>query len=79
MYTKENCSLCDIMVDELNPFRDRIYFEKVDITNEENQKYYDLYRYDIPVLHLNGEYLCKHRLNAQLLDQNLAKLYTDNK
>lgn len=72
MYTKDNCSLCDVLVDELEPFRHRIVFEKIDITKHE--KYFDLYHYDIPVLHLNGEYLCKHRLNARLLAKRLDEI-----
>lgn len=71
MYTKDNCSLCDVLADQLAPFRDRIIFEKVDITREENKNYFDKYRYDIPVLHINGQYLCKHRLDAQKLAAKL--------
>lgn len=72
MYTKDNCSLCDVLVSELEPFRHRFVFKKIDITK--NKKYFDLYRYEIPVLHLNGEYLCKHRLNATLLAEKLDEI-----
>lgn len=37
----------------------------------ENLKYLKLYRYDIPVLHLNGEFLCMHRLDAAQLEEKL--------
>jgi hypothetical protein len=33
-----------------------------------------LYRYDIPVLFLNGQFLCMHRLNVGLLGQRLKEL-----
>lgn len=73
LYTKVPCPLCDELVEELQPFMDRVRLEKVDITRLENLKYLKLYRYDIPVLHLNGEFLCMHRLDAPLLQEKLNK------
>lgn len=52
----------------------RLKFEKVYITEPENKDVYERYRYDIPVLHLNGQFLCKHRLDANLLDSKLSDL-----
>lgn len=74
LYTKTPCPLCDELVDELTPFMDRLNLEKVDITTPENQKFFKQYRYDIPVLHINGEFLCMHRLDAELLDTKLNEL-----
>ena len=36
----------------------------VDITDAEHEKWFGMYKYDIPVLHLNGMYWAKHRLEA---------------
>lgn len=58
-------------MEELEPFMHLIRFEKIDITRAENSKYLQLYRYDIPVLHFNGELLCMHRLNVELLRSKL--------
>lgn len=74
MYTKQQCQLCDELVQELSPFMNRLQFEKVDITKPENREYFKRYRYDIPVLHINGEFLCMHRLDAKLLDSKLNEL-----
>lgn len=74
LYTKNPCPLCDELVAELTPFMDRLHLEKVDITRPENQKFFKQYRYDIPVLHINGEFLCMHRLDADLLDTKLNEL-----
>lgn len=74
LYTKNPCPLCDELVSELTPFMDRLHLEKVDITKPENQKYYRQYKYDIPVLHINGEFLCMHRLDAELLDTKLNEI-----
>lgn len=73
LYTKNPCPLCDELVEELQPFIHRIRLEKVDITRMENLKYLKLYRYDIPVLHFNGEFLCMHRLDIPLLREKLKK------
>lgn len=74
LYTKNPCPLCDELVEELAPFMDRLYLEKVDITKPENREFFKQYKYDIPVLHINGEFLCMHRLNAELLDTKLNEI-----
>lgn len=78
LYTKNPCPLCDELVAELRPFMHRLHFEKVDITQPENREYFKRYRYDIPVLHLNGEFLCMHRLDAELLGAKLVELSETN-
>jgi len=37
----------------------------VDITDAEHEKYWNKYKYDIPVLHLNDQYWIKHRLSTE--------------
>ncbi|KAI5646109.1 glutaredoxin-like domain (DUF836) domain-containing protein [Phthorimaea operculella] len=73
-YTKDPCQLCDIAMEELEPYKDRIIIEKVDITKKENLRWLRLYRLDIPVLFLNGQFLCMHRLNKDLLERRLKSL-----
>lgn len=74
LYTKHPCPLCDELVEELAPFIHRLSLEKIDITKPENREYFKRYRYDIPVLHINGEFLCMHRLDAQLLETKLIEI-----
>ncbi|KAJ6647352.1 Acetyl-CoA acetyltransferase B, mitochondrial [Pseudolycoriella hygida] len=74
LFTKDPCPLCDELLDELRPFEGRFRLEKVDITKKENLKYLRIYRMDIPVLHLNGQFLCMHRLNKHLLEQRLEEI-----
>lgn len=72
IYTHEHCSLCDDLVEELEVnFHGRYQLMKVDITKRENLKYLQLYRLDIPVCFLNGQFLCMHRLNSDLLSKRL--------
>lgn len=78
LYTKNPCPLCDELVAELQPFMHRLHFEKVDITRPEHREHFKRYKYDIPVLHLNGEFLCMHRLDAELLGSKLIELSESN-
>ena len=77
LYTHDHCTLCDELVEQLEAqFAGRYALEKVDITRKENVRFLRLYRYDIPVLFLNGQFLCMHRLNADLLQKRLVELET---
>jgi Glutaredoxin-like domain (DUF836) len=42
-----------------------VSLEQVDITDEEHAHWFDRYKYDIPVLHMNGQYWIKHRLSPE--------------
>lgn len=69
LYTKDPCPLCDDLVEELLPFSDRFELEKVYITD--NVKHLRLYRYDIPVVFLDNEYVCMHRLDEGMFLRKL--------
>ncbi|CAH0683042.1 unnamed protein product [Spodoptera exigua] len=73
-YTKDPCGLCDIVMEELEPYKNRIIIQKVDITEKENVRWLRLYRHDIPVLFLNGQFLCMHKLNKHLLEKRLQMI-----
>lgn len=75
LYTHDNCSLCDDLVEELEArFSGRYTLQKVDITKKENLKFLRLYRLDIPVCFLNGQFLCMHKLNGDLLERRLNEI-----
>lgn len=74
LYTKDPCPLCDVVIEELQEFEGRFYLKKIYITEKENFKYLQLYRMDIPVLFLNEEFLCMHKLNVNLLRRKLAEI-----
>ncbi len=52
----------------------QLTLKEVDITKSENRDWYMKFRYDIPVFHLNGKYLMKHRVDTTLLEQELTAL-----
>lgn len=75
LFTKNPCSLCDVLKDELKArFAGRYRLVSVDIAATGNEAFYQLYKYDIPVLFIEGQYLCKHRLDVELLDRRLCEL-----
>jgi len=61
---------------ELTPFMHRLKLKQVDIEAPENVRFKELYQYEIPVLFLEGHFLCKNRLNVALLDRRLSVLET---
>ena len=50
-----------------------IYQEEF-IDASDNKDWYNKYKYDIPVIHINGSYLMKHRVNEWLLRRTLNQL-----
>lgn len=52
--------------------------QEVDITLPENSAWYDKYKYDIPVFHLNGKFLMKHRVDIPKFEDRLRKLELQN-
>ncbi|KAG7374953.1 glutaredoxin-like domain DUF836 containing protein [Nitzschia inconspicua] len=66
LYTKESCTLCDKAKDVLLAIKDQHphSLQQVDITDREHREWWDRYKYDIPVLHINDMYWTKHRLTT---------------
>lgn len=76
LYTKDPCPLCDQVKLKLHPYLEKniLHLELVDISQKENVKWWELYKYEIPVLFLNNEFLCKHSLDERLLQIRLERL-----
>lgn len=49
----------------------RFVWQEVDIRLPENAQWFGRYRYEIPVFHLNGKLLMKHRVDLKLLEEKL--------
>lgn len=66
LYTKEGCTLCDKVCDVLKSIREDAphSLEAIDITDVDKKEWWDRYKWDIPVLHINGNYWTKHRLSS---------------
>lgn len=50
-----------------------VYEEKY-IDDPANELWFSKYKHDIPVIHINGEYLMKHKINERLLTRTLREL-----
>lgn len=75
LYTKHPCPLCDILKSAIHSrFSGRYQIQEVDITAPGNERYFELYKYEIPVLFLEGQFLCKHRLDSKLLERRLKDM-----
>ena len=63
LFTKAGCTLCDVAKDVLlNAASTQPHtLEAVDITDPSHQEWWEKYKYDIPVLHIDGMYWAKHR------------------
>jgi len=66
-FTKPNCSLCVPAKEIIDQVRTKVEFdlEVVDITQNKNQEWFNLYKYDIPVLHLEGVEISRHHFNEK--------------
>lgn len=74
-FTKENCPLCDaawFVVKKLR-LRGLCKVERIDITEPGNKKWYALYANDIPVVHLNGQEVSRHRVSERALRKLLEQ------
>lgn len=67
LFTKEGCTLCDKVKDVLKELREEVphSLEQVDITDDDHTEWFGKYKYDIPVLHVNGQYWLKHRTDIE--------------
>ncbi|KAM7148721.1 glutaredoxin-like protein C5orf63 homolog isoform 2-T4 [Molossus nigricans] len=74
LFTKDPCPLCDEAKEALEPYKNRFILQEVDITLPENSAWYERYKFDIPVFHLNGTFLMMHRVNISKLEKQLQKL-----
>ncbi|KAM9842455.1 glutaredoxin-like protein C5orf63 homolog [Aulostomus maculatus] len=73
LFTKDACPLCNEAKDALEPFKHRFILQQVNIERPENRVWYDRYKWDIPVFHLNGHFVVKHRVDLDLLDKLLQE------
>ncbi|CAG8581794.1 2195_t:CDS:2 [Acaulospora morrowiae] len=71
LFTSKQCSLC---VDAKHSI-EQIPFELIhkDIKLPENFSWFQRYKYDIPILHLNNQFLFKHRVSSEKLETVLKK------
>jgi len=78
LFTKQGCTLCDKVKDVLVAVRDEHphTLVAVDITDDDQREWWDKYKYDIPVLHLDNQYWTKHRLTRDEAVKGITSIQT---
>ncbi|MCS6937099.1 MAG: glutaredoxin family protein [Candidatus Bipolaricaulota bacterium] len=73
LYTKPDCPLCEKAEAVLHELQREIPFrlEKIDITRDE--RLFELYRYEIPVIAINGQEVCRYCVDKESLRAVLKK------
>ncbi|KAJ7335648.1 hypothetical protein JRQ81_013589 [Phrynocephalus forsythii] len=74
LFTKKPCPLCDEAKAVLEPYKHKFILQEIDISLPHNSAWFEKYKYDIPVFHLNGQFLMKHRVDMEKLEDHLLKL-----
>ena len=66
LFTKEGCTLCEAAKSVLATAAAKHphTLMAIDITDTDHTEWWDRYKYDIPVLHVDGVYWAKHRQDA---------------
>lgn len=73
IYSKSQCSLCDEAKEVLAEVRRRIPFDLREVDITQDPALFEEYRYDIPVVFVNGRKAFKHHLDAKAVEQRLRR------
>ncbi len=68
-FTKPECTLCNAALFVIKRVQATVPFEieTVDISASGNEEWWEAYRNDIPVVHLNGREVFRHRVEERQL------------
>ncbi len=80
-FTKPDCTLCGGAWYVIERVRAQIPFEveQVDISAPGNEAWFAAYQHDIPVVHLNGQEIFRHRVDERHLRRLLAEEHRASK
>jgi len=73
LFTKEGCTLCDKVKDVLVTVSKEYPHSLLQKDITDDSDLFERYKYDIPVLHLDGKYWTKHRLTIDEARSTLTK------
>lgn len=75
LFTKPDCTLCvpvKFIIRKTQHANDFDY-QEVNIDDEEQKEWFDLYKYDIPVVHIDGVEVARHRMEEAVFRQILER------
>jgi glutaredoxin len=73
IYSKPDCPLCDEAKAVVCAARARFSFELVERNIEDDAELFARFRYDIPVVFVNGRKAFKHHVDPRALDDRLRR------
>ncbi len=73
IYSKTDCPLCDEAKEVLLRVRRRVPFELIEHDIETNPEWHERFRYDIPVVFIDGHKAFKHRVTERELEARLKR------
>jgi glutaredoxin len=73
IYSKSQCPLCDEAKEVLSRVQRRIPFELREVDITQDPALFQEYRYDIPVVFVNGHKAFKHRLDEKAVERRLRR------
>jgi len=80
LFTKENCQLCEEALEEIREagLSQKFTLSQVDIEEPENEKWFGLYRYEIPVFYFENKFLSKNRIDLEKLQSKIREFQDSN-
>ena len=73
LYSKPGCHLCEVMKEEMAQADCAVLYELQEINIESDAELFARYRYDIPVLMIDGVEAFRHRVTADSFRAYLTK------
>ena len=73
IYSKPDCPLCDDAKEVLLAVRQRVPFDLEEINIESDPALFEQFKYDIPVVFVEGRKAFKHRLDPKTLEARLRR------
>lgn len=73
IYSKPDCSLCEDAKRVIQQVRQRISFQLIEINIEEDRALFDEFRYEIPVIFIDGRKAFKHRVTPDVLERRIRR------
>lgn len=73
IYSKSKCPLCDDAKRVLMEVQQRFSFEWTEVNIESDPSLYERYRYDVPLVMIDGRPAFKHRVDAERLHERLSR------
>jgi glutaredoxin len=73
LFTKRGCCLCDEAKQQVRAARARVDFAYREVDIESDPAIFDMHRYDIPVVEVDGRRAFKYRLTADALVARLSR------